>query len=84
MVANRTFIQAEIVAWIEVQIAGGVGIWSGFTYDRAACRRDVGFIVDAMCYDIHTVVHKQPLLQTAILKMGECNYPGEAPNSSPI
>jgi hypothetical protein len=52
LVANREFIQEEITAWINVQITGGSGVWAGFTYDEATCARDVGYIVDAMIYDL--------------------------------
>ena len=79
LVANRTFIQAEIVAWIEVQIAGGAGIWSGFTYDRAACRRDVGFIVDAMCYDIlYGGTQATTRVANSYFENGVSQLPGEA------
>ena len=50
--SNLDFIKAEVTAWIDVQIAGGAGIWSGFTYNSAKCARDVGYIVDAMAYDV--------------------------------
>ena len=45
LVANRAFIQAEINAWV------------GFTYplhnhNIAKCSRDVGYAVDAFCYDM--------------------------------
>jgi hypothetical protein len=52
--ANRAFIQAEIVAWINQRIADSTAgsIWNGFTYDSAACSRDIGFIVDALTYDV--------------------------------
>lgn len=53
LVANKTFIQDEIDAWIAVQVAGNISPFTtGFTYDSAACRRDVGFIVDALRYDL--------------------------------
>ena len=52
LVANREFIKAEITAWIDDQISGGAGIWSGFTYDDVKCARDVGYIVDGMCHDV--------------------------------
>ena len=56
LVANKEFIQAEIIAWISAQIVANAGnpgsIWYNFTYDSEKCERDVGFIVDAMCYDI--------------------------------
>ena len=50
--ANRLFIRAEVVAWINVQIAGAGGIWSGFTYNSATCSRDVGYLVDALTFDL--------------------------------
>jgi len=52
---NRTFIQAEIVAWINKQIADNAGlggVWDGFTYDDAVCERDVGYIVDGLTFDL--------------------------------
>ena len=56
LIANKDFIKAEIIAWIAAQIAANSGnpgsIWYNFTYDSTKCERDVGYIVDAMCYDI--------------------------------
>ena len=52
LTANRTFLQKEMTAWIAVQIAGGAGIWSGFSYDVATCERDVGLVVDALISDL--------------------------------
>ncbi len=53
LIANRTFIVAEITAWIADQVAGSIAPFSPtFTYDVATCARDVGYIVDALCYDI--------------------------------
>ena len=52
LVANREFLKAETVAWIQSMIAGEFGDFTGFTYDKNTCARDVGFIVDALCYDI--------------------------------
>lgn len=53
LVANKTFIQDEIDAWIAVQISGNISPFSSdFTYDSAACRRDVGLIIDALRYDL--------------------------------
>ena len=53
LVANKTFIQDEIDAWIAVQVAGNISPFtSSFTYNSTACRRDVGFIVDALRYDL--------------------------------
>ena len=52
LVANKAFIKAEIVAWINEQIVIGSGIWSGFTYNSATCARDVGYIVDSITHDV--------------------------------
>jgi len=53
LVSNKTFIQDEIEAWIAVQVSGNISPFtSGFVYDAAACRRDVGFILDALRYDL--------------------------------
>ena len=56
LVANRAYIQAEIVAWIDDQIAANasnpVSPWYQFEYNSTKCSRDTGYIVDAMCFDI--------------------------------
>ena len=52
LIANRQFIQAEVVAWIDEQIAGNIPPFVGFTYNSEICYRDVGYIVDSLCYDI--------------------------------
>mgnify|MGYP003664061144 FL=1 len=53
LIANKTFIQDEIDAWIAVQVAGAISPFSAtFSYNSAKCRRDVGLIVDALVYDI--------------------------------
>ena len=49
---NRVFLQRETSSWIEAQVAGGSGIWSGFDYDEYKCERDVGFIIDRLIWDI--------------------------------
>jgi hypothetical protein len=45
---NRTFITGEIVAWV----AANFNLKNYPTYSSVRLRRDVGFIVDAMIYDI--------------------------------
>jgi hypothetical protein len=51
--ANTAFIKAEITAWIAVQVAGNIAPFTtSFTYDAAACARDVEYILDAIRYDI--------------------------------
>jgi len=54
LINNRDYIQAEIVAWIDYQIANATStsIWYELAISGEACARDVGLIVDAICYDI--------------------------------
>jgi len=50
---NRQYVQKEITAWIAVQIAGPIAPFSGgFTYDTAKCERDIGYIIDAVLWDL--------------------------------
>jgi hypothetical protein len=42
--ANKSYIQAEGVAWVEAN--------RGFTYDQAKCYRDTGLIVDSLAFDL--------------------------------
>jgi len=55
--ANKAFLQKEMIAWINNEIADGPGssgnaIWDGFSYDSATCERDVGLVVDALITDL--------------------------------
>jgi len=45
LVANRTFIQEDVVAYVN-------NTYGALVYNEGKCRRDVGYIVDALCYDI--------------------------------
>ena len=51
---NRVFIQEEVGSYINYQIAnaGGSGIWNNFVYGEDKCKRDVGYIVDRLRWDI--------------------------------
>jgi hypothetical protein len=57
IVTNRAFIQEEVMLWIDDQIAQGA---PGFTAtmmteaQHVKCKRDVGFIVDAIANDLMT------------------------------
>ena len=42
---NKKFLQDEIIAYITVN-------YPSVKYSKTACRRDVGFIIDALCYDL--------------------------------
>jgi len=55
LLANRTFIQKELTAWINAQVAGNIAPFStGFVYNVAACENDASKIVDAITYDLST------------------------------
>jgi len=42
---NRTFIQKEVIQYVNK-------VYPTFTYNRDLCERDVGFILDAVIYDV--------------------------------
>jgi hypothetical protein len=42
--ANREFIQSEVIAYINQELLSG--------YDRTKCRRDVGYIINSVAYDL--------------------------------
>ena len=44
--ANKEFIQYETIAYINNKYV------NVFTYDKAKCSRDVGLMIDAVCYDL--------------------------------
>jgi hypothetical protein len=47
ILANRAFIQTETLAYVNNE-------YTGFTYNKYKCRRDVGLIIDALLYDLQT------------------------------
>ena len=49
---NKTFLQDEITAWIEIQVAGSISPFVGYTYDFAKCKRDIGYVIDAYIADV--------------------------------
>jgi len=50
---NRTFLQNEMIAWINYQITNNIAPFtSSFTYNQTLCKRDYGLILDAMIFDI--------------------------------
>ena len=49
---NKEFIKAETIAYISQQIGLGTTGFVGLVYSEEACSRDVGYIVDALRYDL--------------------------------
>lgn len=53
LTSSKTEIQDDLDTWIAAQISGNISPFStSFTYDAVACRRDVGYIIDAITYDL--------------------------------
>lgn len=51
--ANRNFLKAEIIAWIGTQVQGNIPPFTNsFIYSKEKCSRDVGYIIDALTYDM--------------------------------
>ena len=50
--ANKEYVKDEAVAYVDQQIAGNTGIWTGFTYEKANYERDVGRLMDALVNDV--------------------------------
>ena len=46
IIANEAFIKAEITAFIDQT-------FTGLVYNKATCSRDVGYMIDAVIYDLH-------------------------------
>lgn len=45
LVENKDLIKAEVIAYINKEL-------TGFVYDRTKCRRDVGYIIDCVSFDL--------------------------------
>ena len=45
LIANKAFIQAEVNAWVALN-------FPAYDHDVAKCTRDIGYAIDAACYDI--------------------------------
>jgi hypothetical protein len=55
LVANTAFIKAEVSAWITARIAANTAPFVGITYGttkRTAVETEIGYIIDALRYDI--------------------------------
>jgi hypothetical protein len=53
--ANKAYIQAETIAYIESIKA------PGFIYSQASCARDVGYMLDSVCFDLLHGGNKQAI-----------------------
>ncbi len=46
LIANKTYLQQQTLAWVEINKS------SSFEFDRDKCYRDVGYMVDSVAFDI--------------------------------
>ena len=51
LLANKPFLQEQVVKYINQQILTNTGIWENFTYNQEKCRRDVGILIENVAYD---------------------------------
>lgn len=52
LVANKNYLLAELVAYIEFAIANNVSPFIGYLYDSNKCIRDFGYVIDAIAHDL--------------------------------
>jgi hypothetical protein len=52
LAANKAFLQAQVVAFINAQIVANTAPFAGYTYASQKCTRDVGFFIDAVLHDL--------------------------------
>lgn len=52
LTSNLTFLKDEITAWITARVAAGTPPFNGYTFDIAKCKRDAGYIIDALVHDL--------------------------------
>lgn len=51
---NKSFLQEEVLAWIDFQIINAeiTSYWYNYTYNTTLARRDYGFIIDSLVFDL--------------------------------
>ena len=49
---NKAFIQEEVIYWANKQINDEIDPFRNFEYNQDLCKRDIGLIIDAMCFDL--------------------------------
>lgn len=79
---NRTFIQLEVTAYMDAQVAANSGntssYWYNFTWDHDLSIRDAGTLVDSLVYDItyggwgKTITSADFISQYSSLNTGAC------------
>jgi hypothetical protein len=52
LLANKAFLQAQVVAFINYNITNNIAPYVSYTYASAKCTRDVGYFIDAVAHDL--------------------------------
>lgn len=52
LTANKEFLKAMVVAFINNQIASNIAPYVGYTYAPEKCTRDMDFVIDAIIHDL--------------------------------
>ncbi|MEY2913998.1 MAG: Synechococcus phage, partial [Cyanobacteriota bacterium] len=72
--SNRDFIRAEVVAYVNTLKA--------FLYDETTCRRDIGYIIDSVAFDLLRGGNKQSF-KSGVYYFGYSTTATEVPNELP-
>lgn len=80
--SSRTTIINNVIDWIDAQILASVPGYVGLTFNHVTCARDLGYIIDSMCYDLLYGGNRQ-VIQSGIYYLGfsttDTAIPGEIP-----
>ncbi len=52
LLANKTFLQQQVVRVINYNITQGTAPYTGYTYASEKCTRDVGYYIDSIAHDL--------------------------------
>ena len=72
---NKSFIQAEVVEWIDYQVANIAGDFTGFTYNKTQYEQAIGHLVDGVMYDISHGGNEKSILSAEDFTTGKYATP---------
>jgi len=52
LLANKTFLQEQVVRFINYNITNSIAPYVGYTYAPSKCTRDVGYFIDSILHDL--------------------------------
>ena len=74
--ANKEFLKAETIAWITANAPGS------FVYDKAKCKRDTGYLIDCVTFDLLRGGNRQ-VIQAGVCYYGWSRTTTQIPNEQP-